>query len=352
VRALSWAAAVALVGCAGGSGLPADLRPEPAALPAALADLERPGLVIGELPLADRAVIDGDTIRVQGLDATLRLLAIDTEETFKHEAERRAYAAGWERYTREQRGASPHPVKMATPVGDEARAFAERFFAGATTVRLERDHPGEVRDAYNRYLAYAFVRRDGRWLCYNVEVVRAGYAPYFTKYGYSRRFHDQLVAAEDEARAARRGIWDPAQQHDPVSAERKAWWNARADFIRAFEAEAAGADDRIVLTRDDALERLERHLGAEVVVLGAVGDVRRGARGPTRVMLARRRGADFPLVFFDEGVLAASHIADRAGEYVRVRGRVVRYEDGRRGRAQLEIHVDAPDQITASGGAR
>ena len=49
--------------------------------------LETPGLVIGEFTLDDHAVVDGDTIRVAGLRTTLRLLAIDTEETFKSLAE-------------------------------------------------------------------------------------------------------------------------------------------------------------------------------------------------------------------------------------------------------------------------
>src|SRR5262249_20390861 len=183
----------------------------------------------------------------------------------------------------------------ATPLGDEAKKFAEGFFARVTTVRLERDHPKEVRDYYDRYLAYVFAEKDGKWLNYNVECVRAGYAPYFTKYGYSRRFHDAFVAAEKEARAARRGIWDPKKQHYPDYDERKVWWDARAEFIRAFEAEAAGDERMIALTRIDGLERLEALAGKEVVLLGAVSEVKLGDRGPTIVRLSRRRGSDFPI---------------------------------------------------------
>lgn len=334
-------AAVALtLGCS----LPAAARPaERSAAP------ETPGLVIGEFPLAARnAVVDGDTIHVQGLDASLRLLAIDTEETFKHEAERRAYDAGWDQYQRDQRGGSARPVKMATPLGDEAKRFAERFFSGVATVRLERDHPREVRDYYDRYLAYVIVVKDAQELNYNVECVRAGYAPYFTKYGYSRRFHDQFVAAENEARAARRGIWDPAKQHYPDYAERKIWWDARAEFIKKFEAEAAEAADKdsfIELTNIDVPERLERLVGKEVVVLGAVSEIKLGDRGPTLVMLSRKRTSDFPLVFFDKNVLAASHLAEHVGEYIRVAGSVSRYQDRARGRTQIQIKIDAPSQI-------
>ena len=40
-----------------------------------LTQLEDPGLVIGEFPLARKAVVDGDTIKVDGLETSLRLLA-------------------------------------------------------------------------------------------------------------------------------------------------------------------------------------------------------------------------------------------------------------------------------------
>ena len=144
---------------------------------------------------------------------------------------------------------------------------------------------------------------------------------------------------------ARRGIWDPDKQHYPDYEERKRWWDGRAEVIRAFEAEAAGHDDYVQLTRLDALDRLERKVGKEVVVLGSVAEIRPGERGPTIVKLSRHRGDDFPLVFFDKEAFAASHIAERAGEYVRVRGVVSRYQDDRRGRSQLEIRIDGPGQI-------
>jgi len=347
MRSMMFLAAVLALGCATAARpASAERKHERKAVQNEPATLGAPGLVIGEFPLAARGgVVDGDTIKVQGLDASLRILAIDTEETFKHEAERRAYDAGWEKYLRGQRGASPRPVKMATPMGDEAKKFAEQFFAGATQVRLERDHPKEVRDYYNRYLAYVFVKRDGKWINYNVECVRAGYAPYFTKYGYSRRFHADFVAAEKEARAARRGIWDPTKQHYPDYDERKKWWDARAEFIQKFELDAADKDNYLELTHIDLPERLEALLGKEVVVLGSISEVKRGDRGPTLVMLGRRKGADFPLVFFDKDVFAATHVAEHIGEYIRVRGFVSKYEDAARGHTQLQIKVDVPGQI-------
>ena len=57
--------------------------------------LETVSLELGEYPIdGASSVLDGDTIRVKGLPASLRLLGIDTEETFKKDKERAAFAAG------------------------------------------------------------------------------------------------------------------------------------------------------------------------------------------------------------------------------------------------------------------
>src|SRR5262249_42068131 len=162
MRSVIWTAALFAVGCASAAKpLPSERKAERRATQKELATLEAPGLVIGEFQLsAKNAIIDGDTIRVQGLDSTLRLLGIDAEETFKHETARRACEAGWHQYLKDQRRTSGQPVKMAPPLGDEAKVFSQHFFDGVTTVRLERDHPKEVLDYYNRYLAYVMVQRD------------------------------------------------------------------------------------------------------------------------------------------------------------------------------------------------
>jgi endonuclease YncB( thermonuclease family) len=346
MRPLRIAAALLLFGCATAAPLPADRKADRRELQGRIGALEKPGLVVGVFPLSSKnPIVDGDTVRVQGLDNTLRLLGIDTEETFKHEPERRAYEAGWEQYLKDQRGSSLHPVKMATPLGMDAKKFCEQFFDGVKEVRLERDHPKEVRDYYNRYLAYVLVERDGKWLNYNIEAVRAGMSPYFTKYGYSRRFHDDFLAAEAEAMAAKRGIWDPAKQHYPDYPERKTWWNGRAEFIKAFEVEAAERDNYIELTNIDTPDRLEKTVGKEVILLGSISEVKLGDKGPTLAMLGRRRGNDFPLIFFDKDVFTASHVADHVGEYVRVKGFVSKYEDQKRGKYELQVKIDLPSQI-------
>ncbi len=311
---------------------------------ASLQKLDEPGVVLGEFTLTK--ITDGDTVRVDGLDSSLRLLGMDTEEIFHNNKERRAFEVGWDEYLRHSRGTSKHPVKMSTPVGEDGKKFAERFLTVGAKVRIERDDPRQIRDRYNRYLAYVFAFKDGKWVNYNVECVRAGWSPYFMKYGYSRRFDAEFKQAEAEARAAKRGIWQDGTQHYPDYPERIAWWIARGDFVAEFQKDAAGQDDFIDLQDWDSLERIEKYVGKQVTVLGTVSDVRRGDRGPTRVMLARQMHSDFPLVFFDKDVFGTSHLDDYKGEFIRARGTVTEYVNKHTGRSNLQIVIDRPSQIT------
>jgi len=310
---------------------------------AALAD--DPGLLLGEFPLRANAVVDGDTIKVGGLDGSLRLLGLDAEETFKSERDRRDYEAGWESYLASRMARTSRPIKVPTPLGEEAKYFAREFFEGVQRVRIERDHPRELRDRYNRFLAYVFVERDGRWVNYNVECIRAGMSPYFTKYGYSRRYHDEFVQAQREARAAQRGIWDPSKQHYTDYDVRLAWWDARAEFVQAFERDEEGRTDYIALTNWDALRRIEAAMGDYVTILATVGDIRQSDRGPTRVMLSRRMFSDVPAIFFDPYVLEDSRAREFQGEYIRVRGRVQQWTNPYNGRVQLQVRVDQASQV-------
>ncbi len=303
-------------------------------------------LLLGTFPLLK--VIDGDTLKVGGLDQSLRLLAIDTEETFKTEKARRAYEEGWQRYLAAAEAKSHGPVKIPTPLGEDAKHFASDFFKGVHNVHLELDHPKEVRGRFNRFLTYVFADKDGERVNYNLECVRAGLSPYFTKYGYSRRFHGEFVAAQAEARAAGLGIWDPTKQHYTDYDARLAWWDARADYIAAFEAEAEKHNNYVVLTHFDSNDRLRALLGREVVVLATVGDVRLSNTGPTKVMLSRRMFSDFPVIFFDKEVFAATGILQHKGEHVQIRGIVSSWYNKYQKRDVLQIEVKLAGQVKLS----
>jgi micrococcal nuclease len=71
------------------------------------------------------------------------------------------------------------------------------------TISLEFAEPGvEKRDGFGRLLA--FVIADG--VNVNVEMMRLGWTKLYTKYGKGR-LHEEFVAAEKEAREAKRGLW-------------------------------------------------------------------------------------------------------------------------------------------------
>lgn len=340
-RPLLVLAAIALaswgVGCASGGG-----RYDVDQLEKSLARGDA-GLVLGDFPL--RNVVDGDTVRVGGLGASLRLLGMDTEETFKNEKDRRGYERGFEHYLRWKASLTDRPVKVATPLGEEAKLFAKHFFEGVTTVRLERDHPKEVRDVYARYLAYVFAKKEGRWLNYNVEAIRAGVSPYFSKYGYSRRFHRDFVEAQNQARKAKIGIWDPKKEHYTDYDARLTWWTHRAEFVAAFEREAEGKEDYIPLTNWDAIRRLEALKGKTASVLGGVGSIKRIPNGPVIAQLARSRTENIGVVFQDPFVFDDSKLAKAKGEYAVIRGVVSEYVNKRTGRKSLQLTVSTAASV-------
>lgn len=121
-------------------------------------------------------VVDGDTLhaRCGGEKLKVRLLRIDTPE--RDEA------------------------------GYAAAAAALREILGADPIELEYERPGvRVADEYGRLLAYVRVRG----ALANVEMVRQGWSPFWTRYGKGR-FAEEFRSAEREARQARRGIWADA----------------------------------------------------------------------------------------------------------------------------------------------
>jgi len=308
------------------------------------ASAEPPGaeLVLGmydlETPLK-RAVIDGDTVRVKGLDATLRLVGIDTEETFKHEDEKTAFAAGWKQYMTARVASSPTPIKFATPLGEAAREWAEIFFRDVTSVRLEIDELNRRRGYYNRYLAYILVERNGKWVNYNIEAVRAGMSPYFTKYGYSRRFHKEFTEAQAEAQKKKLGIWKKGAECYPDYDKRLKWWHDRAETIERFNKKYGDAPDVYELGIDADWDALTKAEGKEVTVFGTVGDIKFG-ESPSRVYMSHKKGMDFTIVSFKAGLLERLELEKHAGEYVYVRGRVTTYK----GRPQFKLD-DGPVKV-------
>jgi micrococcal nuclease len=137
-------------------------------------------------PLTTRVthVVDGDTIDVElpdGEEDTVRYIGIDTPETVKPDA----------------------PVECGGP---KAHHVNERLVGGRTvTLRFDR----EVRDDYDRLLAYVYVPGGGagdRPLFVNAELIRRGLARTLTivpNDSFAALF-DRLAA---RAGSAGRGLW-------------------------------------------------------------------------------------------------------------------------------------------------
>jgi micrococcal nuclease len=123
--------------------------------------------------------VDGDTVDVDiaGAEERVRLIGIDTPESV----------------------ADDRPVEC---FGPEAKDRLAQLLPVGTEVRLERDV--EARDRYDRLLAYVFRTSDD--LLINLALVQEGFAE-------ARRFEPniarqaELDRAEDDAKAAGRGLW-------------------------------------------------------------------------------------------------------------------------------------------------
>ena len=127
-------------------------------------------------------VVDGDTIVVdyQGKHEKVRLLCVNTPE-------------------------SVHPDKKQNiPMGKVASNYAKKNLTGKY-VDLEFEG-SRRRGNYGRLLAYVFV--DGQ--NFNLDLVKQGLSPYYTKYGKSQKYDAEFRAAERQARKEKLNIWgDP-----------------------------------------------------------------------------------------------------------------------------------------------
>ena len=141
-----------------------------------------------EGPVEVARVVDGDTLLLRS-GHRVRLIGIDTPEI-------------------------EHEDRPAEPLGREASRFTAQL-VGDGPVRLEFDR--ERRDQYHRLLAYVHLP-DGRLL--NEEIVRAGYSRAEVHYAFRSDRKRQFLAAEEAAKAERRGMWAMPDHHPTPISER------------------------------------------------------------------------------------------------------------------------------------
>lgn len=131
-------------------------------------------------------VIDGDTIEVEGGER-VRYIGIDTPETVD-------------------------PRKPVQCFGVEASNKNKELVEGKM-VRLEKDITD--RDKYNRLLRYVYVGDT----FINLELVKQGFA-YSYSYPPDIKYQEQFLKAQQEAREAKRGLWNacPVDTNSSVTA--------------------------------------------------------------------------------------------------------------------------------------
>jgi endonuclease YncB( thermonuclease family) len=129
-------------------------------------------------------VVDGDTAHFLfgDDDQTVRFLFVNTEESYGEEA-----------------------TEFGQATGEDVRDEIEN--ADSVMVAVREDEPGTGEpdlDPYDRWLSLVFVNGE----LYQTHLVREGQSAYYTRYGCAPEpVHTNLLAAEAEAHAARRGIW-------------------------------------------------------------------------------------------------------------------------------------------------
>lgn len=213
-------------------------------------------------------VVDGDTIHIMrnGEKQKLRLLSVDTEEKLS--------------------GRKFNASKPETLFGEETKLWAIDYFNnlanedGMIEIGVLFPQGEEAYDVYGRLLCHVVLPNGDD---FNLKLVKEGWSPYFTKYGYSRICHDAFLAAEKSAQEKQLGIWNPDVNKPASSSEpwnkrdydrALPWWRARGQAIEAFRQRQQAAPDSVVSAEDElglaSLEALGKVSDYPKTVFGAV----------------------------------------------------------------------------------
>lgn len=292
------------------------------------------GTMINSLQLTK--VVDGDTIKVQldGEEESLRLVCLDTEESW------------------------PGGSKPVTEAGRRASQWAKQWFgvnaegfpeAGVEVdIQFDTNDPASVckrkhRGNYGRLLCY--VLKDG--VNYNLEAVKQGWSPYFVKYGRSRLYHDALTIAERDAQADQIGIWDASinaggayREYDRLIP----WWHFRDSVIQGYREK--GTDSGVLSVRlDYEAIRQAAHNGERMTVLCDLqGGINRWTGGGALIFagsITHKFNLWIPDRESPEAVrilrLVNNRYAGQGRGYVVVTGEANRYPDNDDGKPQIVL---------------
>jgi len=131
-------------------------------------------------------VVDGDTVVItyQGKLEKVRMLCVNTPE-------------------------SVHPDKKQNiPMGKTASNYTKKRLKGRY---VDLEFEGPLRGNYHRLLSYLILDGEN----FNLELVKKGLSPYYTKYGLSKKYDQDFRDAERYARNHKLHIWG-----DPILAQK------------------------------------------------------------------------------------------------------------------------------------
>ena len=285
-------------------------------------------------------VVDGDTLVVDldGAEEKLRLAALDTEES--------------------NRGSD----KPVTPWGKKAKEEAGAFFAAGTPVTLEfagTEPPEEAlelyRDNFGRLLVWAY--RDDE--DFQEHIIRHGFSPYFTKYGFAdfAGHHARYLAAQREAQAADTGVWNQIAVNGSEMrnyALLGVWWDLRGELIEDYRRRKAERPDLLNSRRDYHKIQAMAGEGAEAVVFTELRTVTRVGQDkaiveigskhqPFKLFFADLDGPDAQelLALLEDGYISGDESHPRRS-YAYVNGQLKLFRD------EPELVVTSAQQVTDS----
>lgn len=209
-----------------------------------------------------KRVVDGDTLYIQEFPKSIRILSLDTEET---------HAGGG---------------KPVTPWGKLASQRAKELLPEGSKVILEFQGQDSPEDVWTRYVdnygrGLAWVHIDNSTDFQEI-MIREGYSPYFSKYGYAEwpELHQRYTEAERAAQIKNIGVWNQGEVNGSEIrnyAVLATWWDLRARIINEYRSyKDSHPEVTLYNTRKNYLELVElAKSGAEITIFTELRSIRR-----------------------------------------------------------------------------
>jgi micrococcal nuclease len=209
-----------------------------------------------------KRVVDGDTLYVEEFDKSIRILSLDTEES---------YSTGG---------------KPVTPWGKKATERAKSLLPESSKVILEFQGQESKEEVWKRYvdnfgrgLAWVHLADDRD---FQELMIQEGYSPYFTKYGYAEwsELHQKYIHAERVAQTNNVGVWNQAEVNGSEMrnyAVLATWWELRAQLIEQYRHYKQNHPEKTIYnTRKNYLELVElAKSNKEVIIFTELRNLRR-----------------------------------------------------------------------------